>query len=167
MKGLSFLVNEEYFAVDVDIVQKVARKMTITPVPTAPDEIIGITNLKGRVITVLSLYRLLGHMEKRKEEYGVNIVNAIVFKPVSDNEDQIGLFIDKPGDLVEINDETVRPPSLPTGAEESFCISGIAEVDNRLYRIINIESIESRYKFKGEKTAEIILNGGIENEKDN
>ena len=154
MRGLSFLVNQERFVVDVTLVYKVTRKMTVTPVPSASDEIIGIANLKGRVVTILSLYRLLGHREKRDAEYGARTVKAVVFKTLPGGEDQMGLFIDKPGDLIDVDDETIRPPSLPTGAEESFCISGIAEAGNRLYRIINIDSIINKYKY----------NGGAENE---
>jgi len=161
MKGFSFLVNKEFFAVDVDLVQKVTRKMAVTPVPTAPDEIIGIANLKGRVITILNLYQLLGHRERRNKEYGSRTVKAVVFKTLSGSEDQIGLFIDKPGNLIDLDDNTIRPPSLPTGAEDSFCISGIAEQNNRLYRIINIDSIINKYK------AKTILNGGNENVEQN
>ncbi|MCL2764653.1 MAG: chemotaxis protein CheW [Treponema sp.] len=154
MRGFSFLVNKEYFAVDVDLVQKVTQKMIITPVPTAPDEVIGIANLKGRVITILSLYQLLGHKERRNNEDVSRAVKAVVFKTLSGSEDQIGLLIDKPGNLIDLDDDTIYTPSLPTGAEESFFISGVAEQDDRLYRIIDIDSIINKYKSKGEKTPE-------------
>jgi len=151
MKCFSFLANNEYFAVDVDLVQKVLRKITVTPVPTASDDVIGITNLKGRVITILNLNVLLGHSKKQNNVYGSDTIKAVIFKTHSGSEDQFGLLIDKPGNLVEIDDKAIRPPSLPTGAKESFCICGIAEIDNRLYRIINIDSIVNKY------------NGGNEN----
>ena len=147
MKGFCFLVNNEYFVVNVDLVQKVMRKMTVIPVPTAPDEIIGIANIKGRVITIFNLYRLLGHIERRNMEYSYHMVKAVVFKTFPGNEDQIGLLMDKPGNLIDIDDNAIRSPSLPTGAEESFCISGIAEVNNKLYRILNIESIITKYDY--------------------
>jgi len=152
MKGLSFFINDEYYVVDVDLVQKVMRKMTVTSVPSATDEVIGIANIKGRVITIFNLYRLLGHTERRVMEYNYRIVKAVIFKSNPGSDDQIGLLIDKPGNLIDIDEENIRSPSLATGADESFCISGIAEVENKLYRIINIESIISRYKLNDEKT---------------
>ena len=145
MKSFCFLVNNEYFAVDVELVQKVMRKIIITPVPSTPDDVAGIINLKGRVITILNLGVLLGQMKKQNIKYGSNAFNAVIFKTFSGNEEQFGLIIDKPGNLAEIDDKTILPPSLPTGAEESFCISGIAEIDNRLLRIINIDSIINKY----------------------
>ncbi|MCL2805813.1 MAG: chemotaxis protein CheW [Treponema sp.] len=167
MRCFSFLVNKEYFAVDVDLVQKVTRKMIVTPVPTAPGEIIGIANLKGRVITIISLYQLLGHKERRNREYDSREVKAVVFKTLAGSEDQLGLFIDKPGNLIDLDDNKIRPLCMTTGTEDNFCISGITEHENRLYRIINIESIINKYRNNGEKPAlyaeKANLNEGIEN----
>ena len=57
---LGFLIDSELFAVDVTYLQKVARKIAIMPVPTAQDSVAGITNIKGRVVTILCLAGLLG-----------------------------------------------------------------------------------------------------------
>jgi len=151
MRGFCFHVNNEYFIVDVDLVHKVMAKMTVTPVPSSPEEVIGIANIKGRVITVFNLYRLLGQTERRSINYSYHAVKAVIFKSHFGSDDQIGLLISKPGNLIEIDDEIIRSPSLVPGAEENFCISGIAEVDNKFYRIINIESIITKYKLNGGK----------------
>ena len=164
MRVLSFIAGGELFAVDVNGVQKVVRKMMVTPVFAAPDAVIGVMNLKGKVITVFSLTRLLGRYEKRTAQYASDTITAVVFKSFPDCEDQMGLSIDKPGDLIEIDDDIIRPPSLATGADESFCISGIAEMGEKLYRIINIDSIIDRYKNNGEETAKNMSNGGINND---
>jgi len=168
MRGLSFLVGGELFAVDIDCVQKVVRKMKLTHVPAAPDEILGIMNLKGKVITIFSLTRLLGRRENRTGEYTYDTINAVVLKSFSASEDQMGLNIDKPGDLIDIDDDIICPPSLTTGALESFCISGIAEIGERLYRIISIDSIINKYKITDEETVGNMSigntsNGGIDN----
>jgi len=141
MKGLSFLAGGEFFAADVTRVQKVARKMMITPVPTAQSAIVGITNLKGRVITIFSLDELLGRNRKEISD----IATAVIFKS-RDGYDQMGLLIDKTGSLVDIDDTKIRPPKLASGTEESFCISGIAESGDKLYRIIDIDSIINKFR---------------------
>jgi len=154
MRGFSFIINNEYFIVDVDVVHKTTQKLMVTPVPSAPEEIIGISNIKGKVITIFNLYRLLGHNERRKKDYNYRAVKAVIFKTLSNSAEQLGLLIDKPGNLVEIDDNAVKPPVMPAGSEESSCICGIAEINNMLFRIISIDSIIKKYK----------LNGGIENE---
>jgi len=163
MRCLSFFTDNEYFAVDVTRVQKVARRMTVTPVPTTPDAVVGIANMKGRVITLLCFSELLGRRKKRGDSPAADAVDAVVFKSFSGGSNQIGLVIDKPGNLIDIDDAAVSLPSLTTGAEESFCISGIAEVENRFYRIISIDSIMERYRYTGEKAANTMPIGGNEN----
>ena len=165
MKVLSFLVDNELFCADVRLVEKVTRKMILTQLAAAPHVINGLVNLKGRVITAFNLYQILGRKERRNAGRKSDTVNAIVFNSFSGEEDQMCLIINKPGELIELDDETVSPPVLATGAEESFCISGIAEKDNKLYRIIDIDSIINRYKTNGVKTVENTnrSNGGLEN----
>jgi len=162
MRCLSFFADNEFYAVDVTLVQKVVRKMAVTPVPTAPDTVVGIANLKGRVVTLLDLSCLLGRAKKRTDTSDTDTVDAVIFKSLSGGENQTGLVIDKPGNLIDIDDETISLPSLTTDSEESFCISGIAEVDDRLYRIISIDSIIERYKYTGEKAANTMPIGGDE-----
>ena len=145
---MSFIADGEFFTVDVTLVQKVARNMRVTPVPTAPDSVAGIANMKGRVVTVLSLTALLGR-EREKREGGrqIQTVHAVVFKSFTDGNDRMGLLIEKPGDLIDISDDKIMPLSVKTGKEtdENFCISGMAETDGELYRIINIDSIINRF----------------------
>ena len=142
MRGLSFLVSGELYTVDVTLVEKVARKLAVTPVPSAPREVIGIANLKGRVVTVLSLNKLLGiDMESCSKRN----INTIVFKSGSGGEDQLGLAVEKPGDLINITDDAIRSPPVSAGSEDIFCISGVTEIDGRFYRIIDIEAIRMKY----------------------
>jgi len=168
MRGLSFIVDGEFFTVDVTLVQKVARNMAVTPVPTAPEAVIGIANMKGRVVTVLSLTALLGRGREKPGGNnvicGTRIVHAVIFKSFTDGNDQMGLLITNPGDLVEISDDKILPLALKTNAEEKFCPSGMAEIEGKLYRIIDINSIINQFKNGGEILAEtipdIISNGG-------
>jgi len=164
MRCLSFLVDGDYFAVDVTLVREFARNMTVTPVPSAPDAVIGITNMKGRVITLLNLCDLLGRSDR---DSVADTVNAILFKSLTGDEDLIGLKIDKPGGLIDITEQGAHKPSIALEAEESFCISGIVEVDNELYRVLDIYSIIEKYKSNGEKGADSIVNGGIDDEEQN
>ena len=142
MRGLSFIVDGELYAVDVTLVQKVARKLAITPVPSAPEEIIGIANLKGRVVTVLSLTKLLGATGHTHENL---YINTIVFKSSASNEDQMGLAIEKPGNLINIGENAIHAPNAAQGAANDFCISGVTEIGDSFYRIIDIEAIEKKY----------------------
>ena len=159
MRGLSFIVGSELYAVDVTRVQKVARKLAITPVPSSPAEIVGIANLKGRVVTVLSLDKILGDDQLCEAE---RYVNTIVFKSISNSEDQMGLAVERPGNLVDIDANDIRPPPLNANDRGSFCISGVAEIGDDFYRIIDIDSIYRKFTTGSDSAQTNITFGGIE-----
>jgi purine-binding chemotaxis protein CheW len=140
--GLSFTVDGCLFAVDADLVQKMARKFAVTPVPAAPRAVMGIANLKGKVVTVFDLYELLG--QRRTNSGG--LINVIIFKPfTAEGENQMGLAIDKTGDLVEISESRIRQPASGAELDDSGCIRGVAEVGGVLYRIIDIKAAAKKY----------------------
>jgi len=161
MRGLSFIVSGELYTVDVTRVQKVARKLAITPVPSAPDEIIGVANLKGRVVTVLSLDKLLD--SDKQSDLG-RYVNTIIFKSSSSTEDQMGIAVEKPGDLIDIDQEAVKPTPATSGTDGSLCISGVTEIADKFYRIIDIEYIRSRYMSGNDTGAVKSSFGGAESD---
>jgi len=161
VRGLSFLVDGELYAVDVTLVQKVARMLAITPVPSAPDEIVGIANLKGKVVTVLSLSRLL---DSSKPYEAILYANTIVFKYGSSLEDQMGLAVEKPGNLIDIDDSAIRSPPVQADSAENNCIMGVTEIDDKFYRIIDIESILRKYIRDSDTVLGSSSFGGAEND---
>ena len=161
MRSLSFVIDGDLYAVDVTLVQKVARMLAVTPVPTAPAEVIGIANLKGKVITVLSLSKLLGSEKPCEASL---YVNTIVFKPGSSHEDQMGLAVEKPGNLIDIDSSAIKSPPVTVSAEENFCISGVAEIEEKFYRIIDFEAIYRKYIYGADPGPGNTSFGGIENE---
>ena len=146
MEALSFIIDGEYFAVDVSFVQTVVRKLPVTPVPTASGEIIGISNFKGRVITVLCLSSFLERPENPPDRHSEELFNTVIFKPLFADEDQLGLAIDKAGDLIKIQDEDIKPYTHSFQPENFTCISSIIEIEGVLYRIINLHAISDSYK---------------------
>jgi chemotaxis signal transduction protein len=53
-------LGSRWFAIDVHAVAEVALKGAVTRVPTAPHHIMGITSLRGRLVTVVSMEQMLG-----------------------------------------------------------------------------------------------------------
>ncbi len=55
-----FRVAEEAYAISVLNVLEVARLGDVTPVPGAPVQILGVRNLRGKILPVIDLAALLG-----------------------------------------------------------------------------------------------------------
>jgi len=145
MRGLSFFANDELYLVDVTLVQKVTRNMAVTPVPAGPAAVVGIANLKGRIVTILSLAVLLGRAQSNTGPDN-QAISAVVFKPFAHSQDQMGLLIDKPGDLITAHEGDILPPPGINGTQAACYISGITETGGKLYRIIDIDAIMNRFR---------------------
>jgi purine-binding chemotaxis protein CheW len=57
---LAFRVGSSTYALPVSIVREIVRSGTLTPVPRAPNGVLGISSFRGRVVTVIDLGGLLG-----------------------------------------------------------------------------------------------------------
>lgn len=54
---LRFLLEGQHYALPLSAVDRVVRVVEITPLPKAPDIVLGVVNVQGRVIAVINLRR--------------------------------------------------------------------------------------------------------------
>ena len=137
MEGLGLFADGELYAVDVTLVEKVVRNIKYTPVFAAPRAVAGITSMKGGMVTLLSLSELLGR------DRSARAVHAVIFKPLTDGNDQMGLLIDKPESIVSIDDNGILNADV---LGETSVVTSFAEVGDKLYRIIDIDLINKQFK---------------------
>ncbi len=140
IKVLSFYIGGECFAADVTGVRRLARRLEVTPVPAAPPEVAGIAGMRGKVVTLLR-YSSGAHGAPAE----LQAANAILFKTGGESE-ELGLIVDRPGDLVEIDEATLTPPPSCTKAADALPVSRVSEADGVLYRVIDIDSIINRFR---------------------
>lgn len=60
LNALSLSMNNERYAVSIDVLQSVYQHITFTPVPCSPAIVCGIANIRGRILPVLDLGLLIG-----------------------------------------------------------------------------------------------------------
>jgi purine-binding chemotaxis protein CheW len=53
------MLNEEYFAIDLNIVQEFTDIKKVTPIPCCPNHILGNMNLRGEILTLIDIRELL------------------------------------------------------------------------------------------------------------
>ncbi len=59
LQVVNFTVGAVSYGVPVEQVREVREMQSVTPIPGAPDYIEGVTNLRGKIITVLNLQKRL------------------------------------------------------------------------------------------------------------
>jgi purine-binding chemotaxis protein CheW len=66
---VTFILGEQLYAVPLRAVQRVVRRVEVTPLPSAPSVVLGVIDLQGNIIPVMSMRNRFGMVEP---ETGLN-----------------------------------------------------------------------------------------------
>jgi purine-binding chemotaxis protein CheW len=135
---LSFVVCDEYFAVNVTKVLEVLQKQRITHVPNAPTYIRGIINFRGDVVPVFES-RSKFNLPDRPEEASYVV---IVFDLSKEGDVfRIGAVVDKVKDVISIEDAEIKPvPPMSKEFNTEF-LEGIFRKQNDFIMLLNVEKV--------------------------
>src|SRR6188508_478975 len=103
---LTFALGDEKFAIPVDHVQEVVEFSQVTKVPNAPSYMLGIINLRGRVLPLLDTKLKLGLPATERTQKSRIMVLDI--QTEDDKNIQIGAMVDIAREVMEINDNEVQ-----------------------------------------------------------
>ena len=136
---VGFTLGEEDFGVDILSVQEINRVTEITKIPSTPDFVEGVINLRGNVIPVIDLRKRLG-MPEREHDKQTRII-------VADVEDRtVGLVVDAVSEVIRMDANLVEPPpEIILGAgDKGRYIKGVGKLDDKLLMLLDINSMFSR-----------------------
>ncbi|MCX7841953.1 MAG: chemotaxis protein CheW [Clostridia bacterium] len=133
-KVLTFRLEGGLLGIDITLVKEISRSVEFTPVPDAPEYIVGLFNMRGQVVTLLNLMKMIGKDGKKWEQKSA----CIFLKNLQgDASDQVGFPIDAPGDVVDIEDEQCEPPPANVGGMEGEFIECVVKLEDELLIIID------------------------------
>ena len=134
LKLIIFKLGREEYGMDILRVQEIKRMMSITRVPSTPPFIKGVINLRGSVLPVIDLRTRLGLVETELGDAARIIV-------IMANDTTVGFIVDEVVEVTTINTQNIEVAhALSTGLSTEY-ISGIAKADNRLFIMLNPDSI--------------------------
>ncbi|MBF0399898.1 MAG: chemotaxis protein CheW [Magnetococcales bacterium] len=150
--------------VDILLVREINRSMEFSPIPGAPNYILGMLNIRGRIITLFDLKkRFSWSQEERKRQDGTgkespgeprkqyNVImkshNEVmrISRRLADSqctwEDPVGLVVDRLGDVRQVSDDHILPPPANLKGIAAPFIRGVVRVDKELLVILNVAKI--------------------------
>jgi purine-binding chemotaxis protein CheW len=122
------------FGVDVLHVQEVIRYQQITPVPLAPESIVGLINLRGQIVTAVDMRRLLNLPPSRSSEPPMNVV-------LTSQHGACSLLVDAIGDVVEYDEQLLEPPPDTLDPATKHLVHAVCKLRGELLMILNTASI--------------------------
>ena len=117
---LCFLLAKERYALEVRYVHEVFRLSALTPLPRAPDFLLGITNLRGEIHPLIDLRRLFG-----VPVYGLTDLSRVVL--IGAAHPELGILADEARAVVTLREPELRePPETVAGIGREF-LRGVTE----------------------------------------
>ena len=137
---LSFKLDQEEFAVDISKVREVLDYTKLTKVPSMPDFMRGVINLRGSVVPVVDLKQKFG-MEKTLRTVNTRIIIGEV--DVDGEPTVFGALADAVHEVMEIDPSNIEPPpKIGTHLNTDF-IRGMGKREEEFLMILDIDRIFS------------------------
>lgn len=133
---VTFSIGGEEFGVEILKVQEIVRSMEMTRVPSAPDFVEGVVNLRGRVIPIIDMRKRFG-LERKDHDSRTRIIvidmNGVV----------TGFVVDSVSEVLRLPRNTIEPPPPVVAGIESDYISGVGKLEDRLLILLDMDSLLS------------------------
>lgn len=134
---LVFRLADEDYAFDVVLVEEVLEFTTVTRVPRTPEFLLGVVNVRGRVIPVMDLRIRLGLRVSESTEESRLIVVTL---KCGEEELSVATLADGVEGVIDIPVTDVeRAPSVGAGGDST--VSALGHYDERLLLILDTAQV--------------------------
>jgi purine-binding chemotaxis protein CheW len=131
---VTVLVAGQLLGLPISRVHDVYLVNDITAVPLAPPEIAGLLNLRGRVVTAVSLRRRLGLNEAAGVERRMTI-------GIEHQGEAFGLLVDDVGEVLQFDPVDLQPNPVHLDRCWADLSQGVYQVDRRLLIILDVDAV--------------------------
>jgi len=146
-----FTLDEQRYALYLSAVERIVRMVEITPLPGAPDIVMGVINLQGLVIPVFNIRKRFG-LKNREPDLNDHLIIAKTSRRT------VGLVVDEVSGMVEQGAERFVPPEKILPRIEY--IEGVIKLEDGMILIHDLDrflSLEEEKRLNGamEKSMEV------------
>jgi purine-binding chemotaxis protein CheW len=98
-----FRIDRQHYALPLDHVIRALRMVAFTPVPDAPDSVLGMIHMAGQMVPVIDLRRLFGLKGKPPELQDLLLI-------VKMQDQTVAIIVDEVLNILELSSKQVKPP---------------------------------------------------------
>lgn len=133
-KFLTFQLGSESYGMEILKVREIVGVIAITPVPRTPDYVLGVVNLRGKVIPVVNIRSKFGMEDVEYTEETCIIIVAL-------EEIEMGIVVDNVSEVLSISDEQMEEaPTFGTEVETEF-ILGMGKLKDKVILVLDIGKV--------------------------
>jgi len=129
---LTCRVGEQWLGLQVRQVREVVMPQTCTKMPLSADAVMGLINLRGRVITQLDVRKVIGLADRETDLYRVAIVETM-------SGEDFGLVMDEVGEVIDLDPDLFEKTPKTLGRVWQDVSEGVLKQEERVVVLVNVE----------------------------
>lgn len=127
---LQFTLDDQQYGVAIDYIMEIVRFQEITPIPNAPEHVLGVMDLRGTATTIIDPTEILNI------DHGGDPAYVMVLAEVGDTETPVGWAVDGVKRVLDVHSEELEPS--PT---EQEAVDGIVQQEAGYMICLNPEAV--------------------------
>jgi purine-binding chemotaxis protein CheW len=131
-----FSLHKTEYAVPLSNVIEIERPPAITLVPNMPDWMMGVTNLRGDIVSMVDLRRFLG-----VGQFGFTPSARVLMAQTQTGEVTIGFLVDRVSGVRSLGVNQIKSPTAPIEDRIATFMRGIYEYENRMIVVLDFNKL--------------------------
>jgi|GEM_PF-2280688 len=131
-----FRIDDQRYAVEMQRLLELDRMTPVTPVPHTPEFILGVTNLRGEIVSVIDFRRLLGMQTMERPETGRLL-------KLRDRRQLLvsGVLVDAIQGARTIKPEDIRPVRTNVGPKIAPLLQGVCDDAGEEVNVLDVDKL--------------------------
>ena len=125
-------IGNEQYGLDISYVDNIVRMCKITRVPKAPAHYIGVINLRGEIVPLMSL--------RRKMNLEDDVFTRIIILK-TEEQGLVGIVVDEVKEVIALAEDEIDRNTQNSQSDKTQYINGIGKNGEELISILEISSI--------------------------
>lgn len=147
---MTFFIEEGIYGINILGIREINFTDRCTPVPLAKQQIVGLLNLRGQIVTIFDTGIPLGY-DQRKLKEAENSMLIMKTTPelspvarkqgITTHVDQVGLLVDQIGDVISCDESELEPVPAHADVNVAKFLEGVVKHGDKLVGIINVPEL--------------------------
>lgn len=131
---VTVMIGDQLFGLPIDRVHDVFKVDRLTRVPLAAEEIAGVLNLRGRIVTAID-------MRKRLDLFAQKISEHMMAIGIEHRGESYGLIVDQVGEVIKIQADKRDPNPVNLDPRWGSVAAGVFRLEGGLMVILDVDRI--------------------------
>lgn len=129
-------LGDEQYGIDISYVDNIVRMQRITRVPKSQHYYVGVINLRGEIVPIMSLRKRFG----LDDDVYSGTTRIIIIR--SEDQSMVGFIVDEVQEVVNLDPRKIEKPAFKLDEENASFLAGIGKkVDESLISLLDIQAV--------------------------